>query len=321
MTASYPSIAEQVGSVPDAPGVYLWKNAAGEVLYVGKAKSLKKRMRQYTSGQDERDKIPLMMEQVTGFDYVVTCNEVESLILEKNLIRQFHPPYNVDYRDDKSYPFIALTLDDPYPAIKYTREKHKPGTRYFGPYTDSRAARETVDTVRRIVPICRATCAEWKRVTARDGAPAGRPCFDHHVGIGPGPCVGAIGREEYAVNVARVARFLTGKHDDLEGELGRQMRAAADNLDYEGAARHRNRLEAVQAIRERQTAQHGRGGLLPGRDRHRRARLRRPRGACALRQRVRARQGPRRADAQAGRGVLVALLRRRDRHPQGTRVA
>ncbi|MDR3687200.1 MAG: GIY-YIG nuclease family protein, partial [Coriobacteriia bacterium] len=186
-----PTIAEQVASVPDSPGVYLWKAADGSVLYVGKAKSLRKRMRQYTSGQDEREKIPLMMELVTSFDYVVTSTEVESLVLEKNLIRQFHPPYNVDYRDDKTYPFIALTMADPYPAIKFTREKHKPGTRYFGPYTDARAARETIDTVRRIVPMCRATCNEWKWVTDHDGVGRGRACFDYHVGLGPGPCVNA----------------------------------------------------------------------------------------------------------------------------------
>ena len=250
--AAQPSIVEQLASVPDAPGVYLWKGAAGEVLYVGKAKSLKKRMRQYTSGHDEREKIPLMMEQVASYDYVVTDTEVESLILEVNLIKQFRPPYNVDYRDDKSYPFIALTLDDPFPAIKFTREKHRPGTRYFGPYTDARAARETIDTVRRIVPICRATCPEWKRVTARDGAPTARPCFDYHVGLGPGPCAGAITREEYAENVARIARFLSGKHDDLETELDRRMREASAELDYECAARYRNRLEAVHAIRGRQ---------------------------------------------------------------------
>jgi excinuclease ABC subunit C len=257
-TDDTPTIAEQLASAPDAPGVYLWKSSAGDVLYVGKAKSLRKRMRQYTSGQDEREKIPLMMEQVASYDYVVTANEVESLILEKNLIRQFNPPYNVDYRDDKSYPYIALTLDDPYPAIKFTREKHRPGTRYFGPYTDSRAARETIDIVRRIVPLCRATCAEWKRVNARGGAPIGRACFDHHVGLGPGPCVGAITPGEYAENVSRIASFLTGRHDDLEGELERQMRSAAADLDFETAARFRNRLEAVQAIRERQKVVSGR---------------------------------------------------------------
>ncbi len=248
-----PTISEQLASVPDAPGVYLWKDAAGEVLYVGKAKSLRKRMRQYTSGHDEREKIPLMMEQVASYDYVVTGTEVESLILEASMIKQFRPPYNIDYRDDKTYPFIALTLDDPFPAIKYTREKHRPGTRYFGPYTDARAARETVDVVRRIVPICRATCAEWKRVNARGGEPIGRACFDHHVGLGPGPCVGAISREDYADNVRRVARLLSGKHDELERDLERQMRAAAAELDFEAAARYRNRLEAVGSIRQRQT--------------------------------------------------------------------
>lgn len=253
MPRDLPTVAEQIASVPDAPGVYLWKGGSGEVLYVGKAKSLRKRMRQYTSGQDEREKIPLMMEQVASYDYVVTGNEVESLILEANLIKQFRPPYNVDYRDDKTYPFIALTLDDPFPSIKYTREKHKQGTRYFGPYTDARAARETVDTVRRIVPICRATCPEWKRVNAKGGEPVARACFDHHVGLGPGPCVGACTREQYAENVARVARFLSGKHDDLERDLERQMREAAADLDFESAARHRNRLEAVLSIRQRQT--------------------------------------------------------------------
>lgn len=253
-----PTVAEQISSVPDSPGVYLWKGAAGEVLYVGKAKSLRKRMRQYTSGHDDREKIPLMMEQVASFDYVVTHNEVESLILEANLIKQFRPPYNVDYRDDKSYPFIALTMADPFPSIKYTREKHKPGTRYFGPYTDARAARETIDTVRRIVPICRATCPEWKRVNAKGGAPLGRACFDHHVGLGPGPCIGACTPEQYAENVARVARFLSGKHDDLERDLERQMHEAAADLDFESAARHRNRLEAVRALRHKQTVVSGR---------------------------------------------------------------
>lgn len=247
-----PTIAEQVTSVPDAPGVYLWKAADGSVLYVGKAKSLRKRMRQYTSGQDEREKIPLMMELVASFDYVVTTTEVESLVLEKNLIRQFKPPYNVDYRDDKSYPFIALTLGDPYPAIKFTREKHREGTRYFGPYTDARAARDTIDTVRRIVPICRATCNEWKWVTDHDGVGRGRACFDYHVGLGPGPCVNACSREEYAENVRRIVHFLSGKHDDLEVELERRMQEASSDLDFESAARYRNRLDAVHAIRGRQ---------------------------------------------------------------------
>jgi excinuclease ABC subunit C len=253
MAYEHTSLAEQVAGVPDEPGVYLWKAESGQVLYVGKAKSLRKRMKQYVLGQDDRQKVPLMMAQVVSFDYVVTENEVESLILEKNLIRQFNPPFNVDYRDDKSYPFIAVTTADPFPAIKFTREKHRPGTRYFGPYTDARAARETVDVVRRIYPICSAQCVEWKRVNARDGAPSGKACFDYNVGKGPGPCVGAITPERYAENVGKVLTFLQGYHRGVAEELEACMREAADELDYERAARFRNRLDAVRRIEQRQT--------------------------------------------------------------------
>lgn len=245
-------IGVSLTEVPDGPGVYVWKDAAGEVLYVGKAKSLRKRMRQYVSGQDEREKIPFMMEQVASYDYVVTDNEVESLILEANMIKQFDPPFNVDYRDGKTYPFIALTTGDPFPAIKYTREKHRAGTRYFGPYTDARGARETIEVVRRVYPICRATCVEWKRVTAKGGEPTGKPCFDFHVGKGPGPCVGAISREEYARRVADVAAFLEGRRHGVASDIERAMRQAAADLDYERAARLRNSLEAVRGVLEKQ---------------------------------------------------------------------
>ncbi len=246
------SVAEQVASVPERPGVYLWKDAEGKVLYVGKAKALRRRMRQYLGGHDEREQIPLLMERVAGFDYIVTESEVDSLVLEKNLIRQFRPPYNVDYRDDKSYPFIAVTTGDPFPAIKFTREKHRPGTTYFGPYTDSRAARATIEAVRKVYPICSAQCVEWKRLNAKGGAATGKACFDYHVGKGPGPCVGAVSSEDYAANVADVLAFLRGKHAGLAATLTARMREASDELDYELAARFRNRLEAVHSIEERQ---------------------------------------------------------------------
>jgi len=246
-----PDIASQLAHVPDAPGVYLWKQGA-EVLYVGKAKSLRKRMRQYVSLHDERPMVPLMMERVDSFDYVVTNNEVESLILEANLIKEIRPPYNVDYKDDKSFPFIALTLADPFPAIKYTREKHRSGTRYFGPYTDARAARETIEVARRVYPICRTTCLEWKRVNAKGGEPSGKACFDFHVGKGPGPCCGQVSREDYAERVEQVIDFLEGKQAKVEAELAGDMREAAADLDYERAARLRNSLGAVRSIREKQ---------------------------------------------------------------------
>ena len=152
-------IKGELNHVPTSPGCYLWKDGAGEVIYVGKAKNLRARMRQYVNFADEREKIPLLVDEIESFDYIVVKNESESLILEKNLINQYKPFYNADFKDDKSYPFIAITEGDAFPAIKYTREKHVPTTRYFGPYTDSRAARETVDIVRRIVPICANSCA------------------------------------------------------------------------------------------------------------------------------------------------------------------
>ena len=259
-----PSIRQRVKQVPMEPGVYLWKDAAGGVLYVGKAKRLRDRMSQYVAGTDERAKIPLLMEQVRDFEYVVCATETEALVLEKNLIQQYSPPFNVDFRDDKSYPFIAVTAGDTFPAIKYTREKHKPGTRYFGPYTDSRAARHLIDIVRRVVPICSASCAEWKRLQRKleageeyDSAvqeQAGKTCFDYHVGLGPGPCCGACTPAEYADNVARVERFLSGKRDGFVRDLTEEMQAAAADLDFERAARMRDRIASISALEERQRA-------------------------------------------------------------------
>ena len=163
-------IKRELNSVPASPGVYLWKDADGAVIYVGKAKQLRARMRQYVNFQDDRAKIPLLVEAIDSFEYIVVENEHESLVLEKNLINQFSPYFNADFKDDKSYPFIALTCDDTFPSIKYTREKHKAGTRYFGPYTDSRAARMMVDAVRRVVPICSSSCSEYHFSTELSGS-------------------------------------------------------------------------------------------------------------------------------------------------------
>ena len=260
-----PSIAEQVAQVPQQPGCYLWKDAKGEVIYVGKAKNLRARMRQYVTLQDDRAKIPLMMQVVRSFDYVVVENEHEALVLERNLIAQYHPYFNVDYKDDKSYPFIAITESDIYPAIKYTRERHRKGTRYFGPYTDARAARETIETLRKVIPICSATCAEWKKakryldshpddvvVANLTLAQRGRPCFFSHVGLGPGVCVGAVSTTDYARNVQQVERFLSGRRRDVIGELSEQMREAAADLEFERAGRLKRRLEVIQGLEDHQ---------------------------------------------------------------------
>lgn len=260
-----PSLVEQVAEVPDDPGCYLWKDASGEVIYVGKAKNLRARLRQYVTLTDDRAKIPLMMQLVASFDYIVVESEHEALVLERELIAQYHPYFNVDYKDDKSYPYIAITRGDVFPAIKYTREKHRPDTRYYGPYTDSRAAREAIDTLRKVCPICTASCAEWKRVRRLlEKRPddtdvielicsnQGRPCFDYHVGRGPGVCAGMIGREEYAVNVRRVERFLSGQRRELVDELKADMAEAAADLDFERAGRIKRRLEVIDGLDDRQ---------------------------------------------------------------------
>lgn len=259
------SIREQVDQVPTNPGCYLWKDGSGKVIYVGKAKNLRARMRQYVTLQDDRAKIPLMMQVVRSFDYIVVENEHEALVLERNLIAQYRPYFNVDFKDDKSYPYIAITESDTFPAIKYTREKHKKGTRYFGPYTDSYAARQTIETLRKVVPICSATCVEWKRAKRLlekdpDGAAVanlllakkGRPCFDYHVGKGPGVCVGAIDTISYAKNVRQVENFLRGNRSEIVSELKDQMQEAAADLDFEKAARLKSRLTSLSDLDDRQ---------------------------------------------------------------------
>ena len=256
-------IKRELDNVPALPGVYLWKDAEGQVIYVGKAKQLRARMRQYVNFQDERAKIPLLVEQINSFDYIVVENEHESLVLENNMIKQHAPFFNADFKDDKSYPFIALTMDDAFPAIKYTREKRKEGTKYFGPFTDSRAAREMVDIARRVVPLCSASCAEWRRIKRLVDADSleafldnggVRPCFDSHVGLGPGACCGLITPEEYRNNVKRIQRFLAGNHNEFISELTAEMMDAAAELDFEKAGRLKGRIETIKSLSQRQHA-------------------------------------------------------------------
>lgn len=268
------NLKKQLESVPAKPGCYLWKNDENQVIYVGKAKNLRARMRQYLNFSDEREKIPLLVDDIDSFDYIVVKNENESLILEKNLIQQFKPYYNADFKDDKSYPFIAITKADLFPAIKYTREKHNSSSLYFGPYTDGKAARRTVDIVRRVVPICSFACNEWRKIHREElklkeqnkknlnicdikklitsSLDKNRPCFDCTVGLGPGACCGHISLEDYAENVKKVERFLNGNQKEFIDNLQIQMQEAADELDFEKAARFQKQIETVKFLSEKQ---------------------------------------------------------------------
>ncbi len=258
-------LKKEVDNVSQSPGVYLWKNAKGLVIYVGKAINLRARMRQYLHFQDDRAKIPQLVSEIASFEYIVCDNEHESLVLEKNLINQYSPYFNADFKDDKSYPFIALTSSHEYPSIKYTREKHKKGSKYFGPYTDGRAARLVVDALRKVVPICSSTCAEWRRLIRKieqakkngeeiEKAYAQRPCFDAHVGLAPGACAGKISPEEYKINIKKVERFLQGNRNEFLHELTIKMHKAADELNFEKASRMKGRIEAIEALSSKQRA-------------------------------------------------------------------
>lgn len=272
-------IKRELKEVPMLPGVYLWKDSQGSVIYVGKAKQLRARMRQYVNFQDERAKIPRLVERIHTFEYIVVNNEHESLVLEMNLINQHKPYFNADFKDDKSYPFIALTKGDVFPAIKYTRERHRPDTKYFGPYTDSRAAREMADIARRVVPICSSACADWRQLNRKLQKASGsgedtcawsmdvflnadgniKPCFDAHVGLGPGACCGQITPEEYAKNVSRIERFLSGHHEEFIRELSEEMDAAAQELDFERAGRIKSRIDTIRSLTDKQLAVSSRG--------------------------------------------------------------
>ncbi len=258
-------LKREVDEVSQSPGVYLWKNAQGMVIYVGKAINLRARMRQYLNFQDDRAKIPQLVSEISSFEYIVCDNEHESLVLEKNLINQYSPYFNADFKDDKSYPFIALTVSNTYPAIKYTREKHKKGVKYFGPYTDGRAARLVAEAVRKVVPLCTSSCAEWRRLCRQieiskkkgenlEKVYSSRPCFDANVGLSPGVCAGLISPEEYALNIKKVERFLQGNRNEFLHELTQKMHQAADELNFEKAARIKGRIDAIEALSSKQRA-------------------------------------------------------------------
>jgi excinuclease ABC subunit C len=234
--------------LPPRPGVYLMKDAAGRVLYVGKATSLRARVRQYfqdPAGQ-ANPRLRLLVPRVADIDTVVTANDVEALILETNLIKQHQPPYNIRMADDKAYPYIKLT-NEPFPKIVMTRKVLRDGARYFGPYPyhEPKLIGRTIRTIRKLFKL--RTC----QIEITRDLP--RPCLDYDLGLCTAPCVawGAT-REEYAEQVQRAALFLDGKHSSLVDELRGEMAAAAAAMQYERAAQLRDQIQAMEAINERQ---------------------------------------------------------------------
>ncbi len=241
------ALDDTLAVLPTSPGVYLMKNADGEVIYVGKAINLRNRVRSYFQpSSDHSPKVAVMVEHIVDLDYIVTASELEALILECNLIKKHRPKYNVRLRDDKTYPFIKVTTGELYPRIYLTRRVMRDGSRYFGPYTDVSAARKTLRLLKRVFPMRQCS----KKIDP--DSPAPRPCLNYQIKRCLGPCAGQIDPDAYGEIVDEVVMFLEGRQDDLSRSLRRRMEAAAGALDYEQAAVFRDQLQAVETVVQRQ---------------------------------------------------------------------
>jgi excinuclease ABC subunit C len=242
------SLEQQLRSVPAAPGVYLFRDEKGDVLYVGKAKSLHSRVRSYfQSSGDSRPSIAQLSWRVAEIETIVTGNEVEALHLEQNLIKRHRPPFNVRLRDDKSFPYVAITAEDEYPRVMFTRERHRRGVLYFGPYANAKKVRGTLEVLNRAF---RFRPCEGPKPGRRSGI----PCLDYHIDRCYAPCVGLISPEDYRVLIEGVIEFLSGETRPIQDLLERSMQEAASEQRFEEAARYRNRLVAVRHLLERQAA-------------------------------------------------------------------
>ncbi len=234
-------------ALPRGPGVYLFRDESGDVLYVGKAKSLRSRVRSYFQGGDGRMGAAQLVERIHDLEVIVTRTEAEALHLEQNLVKRHRPPFNIRLRDDKSFPYIAVTLTDEYPRVMFTRERHRRGTVYFGPYANAKKVRETLDVLNRVF---RFRPCEGPR----PGRHSGIPCLDFHIDRCFAPCIAAISKEGYGEVIESVIGFLSGDTQTIQAELSERMREAASDERFEEAARYRNRLFSIRHLADRQAA-------------------------------------------------------------------
>ena len=245
-------LREAVARLPNEPGVYRFLDEAGDVLYVGKAKALRKRVASYFSKAHDA-RITEMFARARDVECVVTRSEREALLLEDNFIKEFRPPFNLRLRDDKSYPFIEITLTEEWPRVRFTRERHVPGNLYFGPYSSAKKVRETLELIGRIFPYRK--CPGQK-----PGRRSGAPCLQHSIGRSLAPCDDRAPRREYMEVIEQVVDFLRGHLREVARHIERDMREAAVSQEFEKAALLRNRLEAVRHVQERQAVEHEGGG-------------------------------------------------------------
>lgn len=239
-------IEEHLKTLPDNPGVYIMKNSAGDIIYIGKAVSLKNRVRQYfQNSRSHTAKVRAMVGNISSFEYILTDSELEALILECNLIKKHKPKYNILLKDDKHYPYIKVTMEEDYPRIMLARRVDRDNARYFGPYSGSFAVRETIDVIKKLFPV--RTCG------GPIGGKAGRrPCLNYYIGRCLAPCQGNVDRDEYRRMMKEVCLFLSGNQDELIKTLRDRMDKSSEDMEYERAAEYRDKIYAIKQVQQRQ---------------------------------------------------------------------
>ena len=242
--------AERRRELPDEPGVYLFRDARGRVIYVGKAKSIRKRVGSHFSGKRARGhgastSLPELAPNVEQVEALVVHTEAEALLAEQNFIKHYKPRFNIRLRDDKSYPYIAISLDEDFPRVYFTRERHRRDRAYFGPFSNAKRVRATLDVLGKVFM--------FRSCEGREpGRRSGSPCLDYYIKRCEAPCVGYVSKEHYRESIDGVIAFLSGRYREIERQLEQSMHAAADEQRFEDAARERNRLRAVRSLLERQ---------------------------------------------------------------------
>ncbi|HEY2657163.1 MAG TPA: GIY-YIG nuclease family protein, partial [Solirubrobacteraceae bacterium] len=230
--------SDRRSGLPDEPGVYLFRDREGRVIYVGKAKSIRKRVASHFSNPSTRagrDLLPM----IDRIEALVVQTEAEALLAEQNFIRQYKPRFNIRLRDDKSYPFIAISLDEVFPRVYFTRERHRRDRAYFGPFSSAKRTRSTLEVLGKVFMF--RTCEG-----PEPGRRSGSPCLDYYIKRCQAPCVGYISKEDYRNNIDGVIAFLSGRYREIERRLEHEMNLASAEQRYEDAARERNRLRAVR---------------------------------------------------------------------------
>jgi excinuclease ABC subunit C len=248
------TLAEKRRELPDQPGVYLFRDSKGKVIYVGKAKSIRKRVASHFSNPSTRGGRDLV-EMIDHVEALVVHTEAEALLAEQNFIKQYKPRFNIRLRDDKSYPYIAISLDEDFPRVYFTRERHRRDRAYFGPYSNAKRVRSTLEVLGKVFMFRSCEGPE-------PGRRSGSPCLDYYIKRCEAPCVGYVSREEYRRGIDGVIGFLSGRYREIERTLERSMREASDDQRFEDAARERNRLRAVRSLLERQRVANEAAGTL-----------------------------------------------------------